>query len=532
MFMDESRQLSFGTAGLRAPVGPARHQMNVLQVTRTTAGVASWLAERAALNPVPHLVPEDETGIGRALYPQDGPLRVVVGYDARYGSHTFAATTAEVFAGAGFEVTLLPTPSPTPLIPWLVNKHGLDAGVQITASHNGAADNGYKVFLSNGRQLYSELEPELEAHINAVEDPIRVPRVTVRPTADQLRRYVDEMVSLVTPDQADLLRVNSERGNLRVVYTALHGVGGRAMANAFQFAGFPHTHGVKAQQYPDPTFPTVAFPNPEEPSAIALLLERAKEKNADILFALDPDADRCAVGIRTADGGHRMLSGDEVGTLLATRLVPEYSGEGPHPVVATTVVSSQLLGIIAEDKGWDYSETLTGFKNLSRAADGLDGPLAFAYEEAVGTCPVPDVVPDKDGISTALFMASWAAELKAQGASLQQKLNELYRRYGYFASSQIAVRTSSPRELVDHWIAHPQQELIGVSVTPHILPEKQGIALHGQVGHVHIRAIGRVSGTEAKAKLYLEVGQASSHDEAAQLLHQLEDEVQSWLSKL
>ncbi|WP_053546079.1 phospho-sugar mutase [Corynebacterium deserti] len=530
--MDRSRNLSFGTAGLRAPVGPARHQMNVLQVTRTTAGVASWLADRAAKDPVPHLVPEDETGIGRALYPQDGPLRVVVGYDARYGSHTFAATTAEVFAGAGFEVTLLPTPSPTPMIPWLVKKHGLDAGVQITASHNGAADNGYKVFLANGRQLYAELEAELEAHINAVEDPITVPRVTVRPTTDQLRRYVDELVDLVTPDQADLLRVNSERGNLRVVYTAMHGVGGRAMSNAFQFAGFPHTHGVKAQQYPDPTFPTVPFPNPEEPSAIELLLERAAEKDADVLFALDPDADRCAVGIRTPDGGHRMLSGDEMGTLLATRLVPPYRGEGVRPVVATTVVSSQLLSIIAEDKGWDYSETLTGFKNLSRAADDHAGPLTFAYEEAVGICPAPDLVPDKDGISTALFVAAWAAELKAHGAGLQQKLDELYRQYGYFASSQIAVRTTSPRELVDAWSSHPPAELIGVSLTPVALPENQGVALYGRVGPVHIRAIARVSGTEAKAKMYLEVGQSSSHDEARELLKKLEVDVTNWLEQL
>lgn len=530
--MDDSRQLSFGTAGMRAPVGPAAHQMNVLQVTRTTAGVARWLVDRAARNPVPHPVPEDETGIGRTLYPQDGPLRVVVGYDARYGSHTFAATTAEVFAGAGFEVTLLPTPSPTPVIPWLVKKRRLDAGVQITASHNGAADNGYKVFLSNGRQLYSELEGELEEYINSVVDPVRVPRVTVRPTTDQLRRYIDELVQLVTPKQADLLRVNSERANLRVVYTALHGVGGRAMSNAFQYAGFPQTYPVTAQQYPDPTFPTVAFPNPEEPSAIELLLERAREKDADILFALDPDADRCAVGIRTADGGHRMLSGDETGTLLATRLVPEFDGSGEPPVVATTIVSSQLLRIIAEDKGWDYAETLTGFKHLARAADGHRGELAFAYEEAVGTCPAPELVPDKDGIATALFAAAWAAELKARGVGLQQKLDELYRRYGHFASSQVAVRTTSPRELVDAWAAHPPGELIGVTVSPSALPENQGVTLRGQLGPIQIRAIARVSGTEAKAKLYLEVGRASSREEATELLRRLQDEVEEWLHRL
>lgn len=532
MFMDESRQLSFGTAGLRAPVGPAAHQMNVLQVTRTTAGVASWLAARAAREKIPHLVPEDETGIGRTMYPQDGPLRVVVGYDARYGSHTFAATTAEVFAGAGFEVMLLPTPGPTPLIPWLVKKRQMDAGVQITASHNGAADNGYKVFLANGRQLYSELETELESHIQAVEEPVNIPRVTVRPAQDQLRRYIDEIVELVTPGQSDLLRVNSERANLRVVYTALHGVGGRAMSNSFQYAGFPLTHSVKAQQYPDPTFPTVPFPNPEEPSAIELLLQRAKAKDADILFALDPDADRCAVGIRTADGGHRMLSGDETGTLLATRIVPEWDGKGDPPVVATTVVSSQLLRVIAEDKGWDYQETLTGFKHLSRAADGRPGRLAFAYEEAVGTCPAPEIVADKDGITTALLMAAWAAELKAAGVTLQDELDALYRRHGYFASTQVAVRTTNPRELVDAWSTTPPDELIGVSMDSSALPENQGVVIKGRLGAIQLRVICRVSGTEAKAKIYLEVAQASSHAEASELLEKLQEEVHSWGRKL
>ena len=526
--MDEYRQLSFGTAGMRAPVGPAAHQMNVLQVTRTTAGVASWLATRAARDHIPHLVPEEETGIGRALYPQDGPLRVVVGYDARYGSHTFAATTAEVFAGAGVEVMLLPTPSPTPLIPWLVRNRRMDAGVQITASHNGAADNGYKVFLENGRQLYSELESELEAFIEAVEDPVSVPRVTVRPAQVQLRRYLYEIVGLVTPGQSDLLRVNSERANLRVVYTALHGVGGRAMSNAFQSAGFPLTHSVRAQQHPDPTFPTVAFPNPEEPSAIEMLLERAAEKDADILFALDPDADRCAVGIRTPDGGHRMLSGDETGTLLATRMVPEWTGEGHPPVVATTVVSSQLLRVISEDKGWDYQETLTGFKHLSRAGDGRPGKLAFAYEEAVGTCPAPEIVSDKDGITTALLTAAWAAELKASGVSLQDRLDALYRRYGYFASTQVAVRTTNPRELVDAWSTTPPSEFIGVPLTSSSLPENQGVAFTGQLGGIQLRVIARVSGTEAKAKIYIEIAQASSHEEATQLLLTLQDEVENW----
>ena len=365
--------LRFGTAGLRAPVGPGAQEMNVTQVTRTTAGVASWLAERAAARAASgaqqhHPDPDTEALLGEIHGNiDDGALKVAVGFDARYGSHTFAVTAAEVFAGAGFEVTLLPTPTPTPVLAWLVKYRGLDAGVQITASHNPASDNGYKVYVDGGSQLISPDDREIEKHIARIslDDVANIPRVTVRPAPDQLLHYLDAVVSLVEPASSDRLRVNNERADLKVAYTALHGVGGRALKQALQWAGFAMTWSVASQHYPDPTFPTVDFPNPEEPGATDQLIELGQQVDADILVALDPDADRCAIGIRTEDtDGHsgrrhfRMLRGDELGPLLATRIVDtrmattrKAFGTVAAPVVATTVVSSQLLGNIATRLG-------------------------------------------------------------------------------------------------------------------------------------------------------------------------------------
>ncbi|APT84141.1 phospho-sugar mutase [Corynebacterium aquilae] len=528
--------LKFGTAGLRAPVGPGEDHMNVTQVTRTTAGLAAWLVERSAKLHIPHpsmLDEEDEGSIGADMYGQDGPIRVAVGYDARYGSHTFACTAAEVFAGAGFEVLLLPTPTPTPVMPWLVKSRGLDAGVQITASHNPAADNGYKVYVAGGAQLVSPDDRAIEEHIQAVGDPLQVPRVSVRPGADPLRRYIDDIVDRVNPVEGDKLRVNNERAALSVVFTAMHGVGGRAMNQALQAAGFARSVPVDAQQHPDPTFPTVDFPNPEEPGATDLLLLEGARQGADVLIALDPDADRCAVGV-PCEGGFRMLRGDELGPLLATRLVPTFPADRgwAAPVVATTVVSSQLLGEIARDRGWDFQETLTGFKNLARAGDGRPGELVFAYEEAIGTCPFPDVVPDKDGIATALVTCAWAAELKASGRSLADELEALFKTYGRFAGAQVSVRTSDPAALVDTLIHHAPSTLVGLPVDSAPLRSNQGVVLNAGDDEVSVRVIARASGTEPKAKFYIEVSHCGDMARAEELLEAVTGEVRSALSEL
>ncbi|MFC4156086.1 phospho-sugar mutase [Corynebacterium marambiense] len=531
------RHLSFGTAGLRAPVGPARSQMNVTQVTRASAGLAAWLARNATpashhRNRIPSgmISDEDPCGFGLSIYGENGPLRVAVGYDARYGSHTFATTAAEVFAGAGFEVTLLPTPTPTPVIPWLVRYRRLDAGVQITASHNPAADNGYKVYGPEGSEINVAEEKAVEAAIRATGDPLAVPRVSVRPVGSQLRRYLDQIVAEVDPDENDRLRVNNERAALTVVYTALHGVGGRPLAQALGAAGFARTYPVVAQQYPDPTFPTVRFPDPEQPDAVARLLGQAADVDADLLIALDPDADRCAVGFRLRDGTHRMLRGDELGPLLATRLLAPHDGNGPSPVVATSLVSSTLLPDIAGELGWDCVITPTGFKNLMRAGDRRPGPLMFAYEEAHGTCPMPHLVADKDGLATALHACAWAAELKALGRTLGDELVSLHRRFGAYAGAQIQVRTSDPGGLVDQLRTDPPDTLVGIVVDSTDLHAEQGVLITGRdTDGTRVRMIGRVSGTEAKTKVYLEVSHCPDPRGAGELLKRLRAEVEELL---
>ena len=542
-----SEQLAFGTAGMRAPIGPAAHQMNVFQVTRITAGVAMWLGKHRIISPERRHLPEAysmaeqfaatspyELG-GLDFHDDDPAPRVVVGYDARYGSHVFATTTAEVFAGAGFEVFLLPTPSPTPLIPWLVRSWGLDGGVQITASHNPAGDNGYKVYMNNGRQLTSSAAREIEALIaQQVPAAVEIPRVTVRPCADQLRRFIDEVTSIVMPSQADLLRVNNERANIKVAVTAMHGVGGRAMVQTLQSAGFAQIFPVMRQQYPDPTFPTVEFPNPEEPEAVAELLRLGKKMSADIVIALDPDADRCAVGIRLKDGTLRMLRGDETGPLLATRMVAPWDGEGEQPIVATTMVSSQLLTAIAADQGWDLRLTPTGFKNLNAA--GGEHTVAFAYEEAIGISPAPWLVDDKDGITTALIACTWAAELKAQGLTLADELESLYKRYGIYVGQQIAIRTNDPTGLIGACIQNPPTTLAGINLEFEAVFSGErtptGLLLRGPSPVGKIRVWARASGTEPKAKLYIEIAEATSRTQAEDLLQRIAREVTTYIRQL
>ncbi|MDO4910300.1 MAG: phospho-sugar mutase [Corynebacterium sp.] len=533
--------LRFGTAGLRAPVGPGRDQMNVAQVTRTTAAVAAWLAARQAAQHA-HEDPMDPVDdhfsslsrIGASHLRHNGTMRVVVGFDARYGSHVFATCASEVFAGAGYEVTLLPYPTPTPIVPWLVRKDKYDAGIQITASHNPAADNGYKIYLDNGLQIDTQSANEIETLMALIDDIHAVPRVHVRPSTETARRYVDDIIALVEPSENDRLRVNNERAALKIVYTAMHGVGARTLHNALQNAGFALSWAVPSQEHPDPTFPTIPFPNPEEPGATDEVLALAREYDADMIIALDPDADRCAIGIRTGNRQHRMLRGDELGPLLATRLVTE-----PGSDVATTFVSSRLLREIADDRGWNYKESVTGFKNLMRTSDTLQ----FAYEEAIGTAPAPWIVGDKDGIATALIACAWAAELKAQGLTLEDELRALYRQYGVHMGRQVSQRTTDPRQLVESLGLRPEIHAGGVILTqdPNLAAETSnsfdGAVFVGTADNGYsVRVVTRASGTENKTKIYVEVSapaseKASSRATVATLLDavcaDVEDLVQS-----
>lgn len=466
--------LRFGTAGLRGPLREGPDGMNVTTVSRATAGIADWLRERCL-----------------------GGGRVVVGRDARHGSVEFATATAEIFAAAGFPVTLLPEPLPTPVTAFAVRELGAVAGVQITASHNPATDNGYKVYLDGGAQLLAPADTEIEARIEAVTEPIA--RTPVEPSgAELVQRYLDRVTAL-----PKLIGGPGERAEIRIALTPLHGVGGATARTALAAAGFTDVHVVDEQFEPDPDFPTVAFPNPEEPGATDLLLALAERVDADLAIALDPDADRCAVGVPGPDGRFRMLRGDETGVLLADYVL----GTAPaDSLVATTIVSSRLLSRLAPARGARYAETLTGFKWLARAGEGL----VYAYEEAIGHCADPAAVRDKDGISAAVLAADLVARLKAAGRTVLDELDSYAVEFGVHAGDQVSLRLAdqaSAAALLARLRATPPDVIAGMAVRVTDLSTVRGrmrtdaLIFEGESARVVIRP----SGTEPKLKCYLEV---------------------------
>ncbi|GAB2629910.1 phospho-sugar mutase [Nocardioides ginkgobilobae] len=460
--------LEFGTAGLRGALGAGPNRMNRAVVLRAAAGLAAYLPSRGA---------------------------VVVGYDARHLSDTFAEDTAAVMSGAGLDVWLLPRPLPTPVLAYAVRELGCVAGVMVTASHNPPQDNGYKVYLGDGSQIVSPADAEIAARIAEVGDLASVPRGTGWKVLgeDLLDRYLDTVAGLAEDGPRDL----------DVVYTPLHGVGGTAVAQVLETAGFEPAQVVPEQEEPDPDFSTVAFPNPEEPGAMDLALALAQERGADLVVANDPDADRCAAAVPTPTGW-RMLRGDEVGALLATHLLRR----GRTGVLATTIVSSSLLSKIAAAAGQPYEETLTGFKWIGR----VEG-LAFGYEEALGYCCDPEHVKDKDGVSALLLLCELAASLKAEGRTLLDLLDDLAREHGLHATDQVSVRVSDLSLISDamqRLRTSPPTSLGGLSVLAiddlalgsDALPPTDGLRFRLDSG---ARVVVRPSGTEPKIKCYLEV---------------------------
>jgi phosphomannomutase len=465
--------LTFGTAGLRGRLRAGPNGMNLAVVTRAAAGLVGWLAGQG----------------GR------GPL--VIGYDARHGSKEFAERTAEVATGAGRDALLLPRPLPTPVLAHAVRALDAVAGVMVTASHNPPQDNGYKVYLGAqlggpagaGAQIVPPADSGIEAAIQAVGALTEFKlggAGTVLPES-AVEEYVRNAAAVVTGPSRDLT----------VAYTPLHGVGGAVLAAAFRVAGFPDPAVVERQAQPDPEFPTVAFPNPEEPGAMDLLLELATGTGADLAVANDPDADRCAVAVPGPGGAWRPLRGDELGVLLADHLIRR----GTTGTYATTIVSSSLLGALCAARGVPYAETLTGFKWIVRAADDL----AYGYEEALGYCVAPDMVRDKDGITAALTIADMAAELKAAGRSLTDRLDELAAEFGVHATDQLSVRVDDLAEIgraMRHLRDDPPGALLGSEMTlEDLLPENDILRLRTASARVVIRP----SGTEPKLKAYLEV---------------------------
>ncbi|MFD6353376.1 phospho-sugar mutase [Nocardia tengchongensis] len=483
--------LRFGTAGLRGPLQDGPDGMNVDTVSRASAGIAAWLRDRC---------------LGGGL--------VIVGRDARHGSDEFATAAAEVFAAAGFSVLALPHPVPTPVVAYAVRELKAVAGVQITASHNPATDNGYKVYLDGGSQLVPPADAEIERCIDAVHG--RIPRTDPDPTAPDpallalpedtppdamgeeiVRRYLNRVTRL----PGLIGGTTAARKDIRIVLTAMHGVGGELAVAALRGAGFDEVLVVTEQFAPDPDFPTVAFPNPEEPGAADLLLELGERLEADLAIALDPDADRCALGVR-GPHGWRMLRGDETGVLLGDFVLRTAD---PDALVATTIVSSRLLSEIAAARGARYAETLTGFKWLARAGEGL----VYAYEEAIGHCVDPSAVRDKDGISAAVVAADLVAQLKADGRTLLDVLDDYAVEFGVHAGDQVSLRladTSAAADVVARLRETPPREIAGEAVTCTDMSQLRGrMRTDALVFEApSFRVVVRPSGTEPKLKCYLE----------------------------
>ncbi len=473
--------LQFGTAGLRGRLGPGSNRMNRVVVARAAAGLAAYLITKGRNSP-------------------NGRLRVVVGYDARRNSDVFARDTARIMAGAGITAMVLPKALPTPVLAFAVRELDCAAGVMVTASHNPPDDNGYKVYLGDGSQIVPPADSEISACIAAVgqvgsiaqSDDFRVLDGTV------VDSYVARAVSLLGNGPRDV----------SAVYTAMHGVGGEVFMRTVREAGFAEPTAVVAQFAPDGRFPTVNFPNPEEPGAMDLSLADARTQDADIIIANDPDADRCAAGIR-AGGDYRMLTGDEVGALLAWWIAERSRRDGSSAsgVYAQSIVSGSLLERIADDAGLGYVTTLTGFKWISRVPG-----LRFGYEEALGYCCDPEAVKDKDGITASLLMLEMAAALKAEGRGPQDVLDGLARKYGLYATSQLSVRVSD-LSLISNAMArlraNPPAVLAGRTVRAMDdlergvdgLPPTDGLRFTLD----NARVIVRPSGTEPKLKCYLQV---------------------------
>jgi phosphomannomutase len=464
--------LRFGTAGLRGVMRAGSNGMNTAVVLRTTAGLVSWLA-----------------GNGHA------GRTVVVGRDARHRSEQFCAAVAGVLAAAGFDVRVLPGPLPTPVLAFAVRRLGAAAGVQITASHNPPADNGYKVYLDGGTQIAPPVDGQIETAVAAAPAAVSIPTATTWTALGDgiVESYVDRVAGLPRGTARDL----------RVVATPMHGVGGATLRAALERAGFTDLHEVGAQREPDPDFPTVPFPNPEEPGAADLLLALAAEVDADLAVALDPDADRCALGVPGEDGRWRMLRGDETGVLLGQHVLSTLDRiVHPDPLVVTTIVSSSLLGAIAREYGARYAETLTGFKWIVRAGNGRGTGLVYAYEEALGLCVDPDAVRDKDGISAAVLACDLAATLKAAGRTLTDELDAIAVRYGLHVTEPITVPLMEPDAAMARIRATLPSTVDGQPVHAEDLqPRTDGVRLVGD----GLRVVIRPSGTEPKLKAYLQV---------------------------
>jgi len=494
--------LQFGTAGLRGPNRPGPSGMNRAVVGRTAAGIVAYMCERNLTS-------------------------VVIGRDARYGSEDYTFETAEIMSGAGMKVFVLPRPLPTPVLAFATNELGCDVGIMVTASHNPPQDNGYKVYLGGtvdgieyrGSQIVSPTDVSIAHKIDAITSLKEQPRAKVWTVLGEeiIEKYIERTASLATTP-----------GTLKIVYTAMHGVGTETLQRVFQKAGYRSPILVATQAAPDPDFPTVAFPNPEEPGAIDLALETAKTFDADLVIANDPDADRCAAAVKDPVTGWRMLRGDELGAILGESIARK-SSDG---IFANSIVSSSILKKIAGHYNLEFKETLTGFKWLAKVKG-----LTFGYEEALGYAVDAKTVNDKDGISAAITVAQIATDLATDGKTLLDLLDEIWARHGFHATEQISIRVSDLSKvdvILGRLRNNPPQNIAGRVVTSiddlatptDGLPPTDGLRIWLDGG---VRIIIRPSGTEAKMKCYIEVIEKDSKT-AQVVLDQLRPPLKELLS--
>ena len=496
--------LEFGTAGLRGKLGPGPSRMNRAVVTKTAAGLVTFMRKHNLSS-------------------------VVVGRDARYGSKDFAQDTAEIMQGAGMKVYLLPRALPTPVLAYAVRELKCDVGIMVTASHNPPEDNGYKVYLGGivdqiryeGSQIISPADTQISEYISQVPDLNMLKRNSGAEVLDDsiVDSYIKATAKLATPNS-----------DLKVVYSAMHGVGTKTLEQVFAAANFAPPILVKEQAEPDPDFPTVKFPNPEEPGAIDLSIKKAMQVSADLVIANDPDADRCAVAIADRGGNWRMLRGDEVGAILGEYLAR--AAKDKNATLANSIVSSSILSKIAKAYQLPFAETLTGFKWIAKIEN-----LHFGYEEALGYAVDSNSVNDKDGISAALMIVQIATDLKRESRTLNDFLDEIWSKYGYHGTKQISVRVDSLEQIatiLGRFRNNTPQSIAGYRVIGfddlekpvNGLPPTNGVRIFLEP---NIRIIVRPSGTEPKIKCYIEVV-SDNQEKAEEIIQGLDLELRTLLA--
>ena len=514
-----SGSLQFGTAGLRGKLGPGPNRMNVVVVARAAAGLATYLN-------------------------QQGPNKtVVIGYDARHNSKLFAQVSAQIFSGAGITTLLFPDMVPTPVLAFAIRHLGADAGVMVTASHNPPQDNGYKVYLGTGSQIVSPVDTEIATCISQVAE---LGDVRNLPHGDTWQLLDSTTVDAYIQHTAQLIEGEiSHKSEVVTVYSAMHGVGGSYFMELAQRAGFPEPVEVVQQFAPDPAFPTVAFPNPEEPGAMDLSIETAIAHHADLIIANDPDADRCAVAIPTDENrkSWRMLHGDEVGALLAMWIGSRLTDSRPpesQGVMAQSIVSCTILEPIAHSLGFSYEQTLTGFKWIGPVPN-----LVYGYEEALGYCVDPQFVKDKDGLSAALKVLELTSYLKSHNKTLQDELDRIALEFGVYSTDQVSIRVDALATIDQIMLKlriNPPTEIAGTPVREFVdlasgagaLPPTDGLMF---TMANQSRVIVRPSGTEPKVKVYLQsVVEVKNHDvhsarvQAASQLQSMATVAREWLA--